>query len=239
VNNRKNYNSIVFLTVYLGLVLVGGSAQVLANAATPRLFDIKTEIEFKDEFDNKPDDDEKINFTGSLDRYFDDVEKFIIDLHKLHRIEKFDLDYDKFEISQPDIAPCNIEGDFISRIQFSGDVANRWLEPAIKDARHSFADWNILSDCLEDTKSVKLKLSYDKTELKVEIFTPKSSAKRAEFLAEQFDQASKIYKVDEEKTIVKSIYENTTFRAENNQIFIVTRLPRGSIDSLLAEKDAQ
>lgn len=49
MSNRRNYNSIVFLTVYLGLVLVGGSPQILAQAATPRLFDIKTEIEFKED----------------------------------------------------------------------------------------------------------------------------------------------------------------------------------------------
>ena len=61
MSNRKNYNSIVFLTVYLGLVLVGGSAQVLAQAATPRLFDIKTEIKFNDDLDNKPDDEQALS----------------------------------------------------------------------------------------------------------------------------------------------------------------------------------
>ncbi|HEX9960497.1 MAG TPA: hypothetical protein VGB00_06170, partial [Pyrinomonadaceae bacterium] len=34
------------------------------------------------------------------------------------------------------------------------------------------------------------------------------------------------------------ILTNTEVRSENNQVFIVTRLPRGSIDSLLA-KNAQ
>jgi hypothetical protein len=29
------------------------------------------------------------------------------------------------------------------------------------------------------------------------------------------------------------VYENTSVTFENNQVFIVTRLPRGSIDSLL------
>ncbi len=247
MSNRKNYNSIVFLTVYLGLVLVGGSAQVLANAATPRLFDIKTEIEFKDEFDNKPDDEEKINFAGSLENYFDDVESLIKDLQKLHKIEKFDLDYDTFEISEQSFVPCDVEGCPVGQSQREARIDNRWVEPAIIDARYSFAEWDFLSGCLKDTKafkdgtstSVKLKLSYDKTELKVEISAPKSSVKRAEFLAEQFNQASKIHEIDEEKTIVKSIYEHTTFKSENNQVFIVTRLPRGSIDSLLAEKDAQ
>ena len=54
--NRRNYNSIVFLTVYLGLVLVGATPQVLAHAATNSMFDLRNEIEYTDEFDNKPED---------------------------------------------------------------------------------------------------------------------------------------------------------------------------------------
>ena len=35
------------------------------------------------------------------------------------------------------------------------------------------------------------------------------------------------------------IYENTKISAENNQVFVVTRLPRASIDELLAETNAK
>lgn len=60
MNNRKNYNSIVFLTtlsVYLGLVLVGGATpSVLGQAATTRNFDIKSEIVVEDDLDKKPDE---------------------------------------------------------------------------------------------------------------------------------------------------------------------------------------
>src|SRR4051812_6725774 len=58
MEKRKGQNSILFLTtlgVYLGLVLVGGTPQVLANAATTRHFDIKDEIEFQDKLDKDPD----------------------------------------------------------------------------------------------------------------------------------------------------------------------------------------
>ena len=56
----KSYNRIVFLTtlsVYLGLVLVSGSACNLSHSATTKSFDIKNEIEFKDDLDNNPDKD--------------------------------------------------------------------------------------------------------------------------------------------------------------------------------------
>jgi hypothetical protein len=247
MSNRKNYNSIVFLTtlsVYLGLVLVGGATpSVLAQAALTRNFDIKNEIVVEDDLDKKPDDDEKLNFSGSLEKYFDDVESFFNDLQKLHKIEKFDLDYDAFEVNELGFVPCNVDGDPIRTVYSDGKIDNRWLEPAIVEAVWDFREWIFLSDCLKHEKykngistSTNLKLIYDKSELKIEVSGFKSSPQRAEQLAAKFNQASKSYEIDEEKSIVKKIHETTSFKSENNQIFIVTRLPRGSIDALLAEK---
>ena len=61
MSNPKNYNSIVFLTtlsVYLGLVLIGGTPPVLAHAAMTQQFDIQSEIEVKDNLDKKPDEND-------------------------------------------------------------------------------------------------------------------------------------------------------------------------------------
>ena len=56
----KNQNSILFLTtlgVYLGLVLAGAAPQAIASgAAMSRNFDIRDEIEFKDDVDDDPDE---------------------------------------------------------------------------------------------------------------------------------------------------------------------------------------
>jgi hypothetical protein len=61
VKERNKNNSIIFLTtlsVYLGLVLVGGAmSPVLAQAATTRNFNIQDEIEVKDDLDKKPGND--------------------------------------------------------------------------------------------------------------------------------------------------------------------------------------
>ena len=58
MSQRNKNNSIIFLTtlsVYLGLVLVGGAmSPVLAQAALTRNFDIQDEIEVKDDLDKKP-----------------------------------------------------------------------------------------------------------------------------------------------------------------------------------------
>jgi len=252
MSHRKNYNSLVFLTtlsVYLGLVLVGGAVapSVLAQAALTRDFDIKSEIVLEDDLDKKPDNDELINFADSLGSYFDEVETLIKDLKEFQKADKFNLDVNGFEINRQLNAACNVNGDPVAKSTLSiKNFGERLLQVDVNNAVSAFSGWEYLSDCLKDEKSgksfstsSKLKLSYDNTELKVEISAPKLTRQRSEFLAERFNQTYSTYKIDEEKPVVRIIHENTSFKSENNQIFIVTRLPRGSIDSLLAQKDAQ
>jgi hypothetical protein len=84
LNNRKNQNSILVLAtlgVYLGLVLAGATPQVLAQAAMTRQFDVRDEIEAKDDVDRKPDDaltdltessrqEIEAKVSASIDRFF-------------------------------------------------------------------------------------------------------------------------------------------------------------------------
>ena len=244
MTSGKNYNSIVFLTtlsVYLGLVLVGGTPPVLAHAAMTRHFDIQTEVEVKDDLDKKPDD-EKIDFPQTIADYYKNLSRFIGDLQKLHQIEK----YDKFEISESGFISCNVAGDPVHRAETTQRIDNRWLEPSITDAKYSFENWNFLSDCLKDDKfktgvstSSNLKLSYDNSELKVKVSAFKLSQQRAEWLRQKFNQAVKIYEIDEDDSIVEQLHKFTTIKSENNQVFIITNLPRASIGSLFANKNAQ
>lgn len=247
----KNYNSIVFLTtlsVYLGLVLAGGAGapQVLAQAALTRNFDVQIEAEIKDDLDNKPDADEEIkNLADSLGRYFDRVEYLAQDLRKLHSIEKFDLSSERFQVAKNLFKFCDTDGKPLGVGQVEEDISpigNWWVVAATKDAIYRFEDWNKFSDCLpsgkveqSNAKTSVIKISYDKTGgLKVELVIDKGSKQFAGHLAANFNRAFKIYKVREDEPIVKEISKNTSFKSENNQVFIVTRLPRGSIDTLPA-----
>jgi hypothetical protein len=247
MSDRKNYNSIVFLTtlsVYLSLVLVGGVApSVLAQAATTRGFDIKSEIVVEDDLDKKPDD-ENNDFSSSLANYFNDVGSFITELQKLHEINGFDLNTDRFAINRQSSTACNVDGDPTARsTSISKSFGNYPFESAVTAAGSFFDGWSGLSNCLPDERTEKafsnrseLKLFYDNAELRIEISAPKLTKQKAEFLAERFIQAASIYKPDEAKPVVKILHEHTFFRSENNQVFIVTRLPRAALDSLLAEK---
>jgi hypothetical protein len=62
MTNRKAQNSILFLTtlsVYLGLVLVGGSP-VFAHAALTQRFELVNELETDDDLDKKPGDGQAV-----------------------------------------------------------------------------------------------------------------------------------------------------------------------------------
>ena len=245
MSKQHKNNSIIFLTtlsVYLGLVLVGGAmSPVLVQAATTRNFNVQDEIEVKDDLDNKPSDEELKKLSGAIGNYFEDLTSFLEDLKRLHGIEKFDLDFDTFAFNEQSFIPCNYKGDPVPRRgEISQRIDNRWLEPAITDASYKTEHWDFLSDCLPDDKfktaaSAKINLSYDKSEFKYEIFITKDSPQKAKHLGENFAQAFKLYKPDEEEIIAGKLYEKTSFKSENNQVFIITRLPRGSLDELVKQ----
>lgn len=243
MSQRNKNNSIIFLTtlsVYLGLVLVGGAmSPVLAQAATTRNFNVQDEIEVKDDLDNNPDDD-LINPSGLTDNYFDNLKDFVENIQKLHQIEKFDLDFDSFYLEELSSSQCDLETvrKIISTSNV-GKINNRWLTPAVVEATNSFEDYGFIGDCLpnksfDNNKAVSygLKIVYDKSLLKFEVSLTKESPQKAEKLLEKFNQSYNLYEVDKDEIIVKQIYEHTSFKSENNQVFIITRLPRGSLDEL-------
>lgn len=251
MSNSKNYNSIFFLTtlsVYLGLVLVGATPSVLAQqAALTQKFEIKNEIEVEDDLDKNPDDDDAIELSGATGGYFNDLESLIEDLRKLHQIEKFNLNFDTFNFVKSQNVECGLDTIRRATVVSNIDNIDRWLKPAIIDSTYSFEGYGFLGDCLsnetfKNKKAVnyELKISYDKSSFKFELSLTKESKQKAEQLLNRFNEAYNIYKPDDEEIIVKKIYENTTFKSENNQVFIVTNLPRAAIDELLADnKDAQ
>ena len=81
MSNRKNQQSILVLAtlgVYLGLVLIGATPQVLAQAAMTRQFSVKDEVEVKDDLDDAPP-----RSGVELEGYVSDTEKFLSSLRDL------------------------------------------------------------------------------------------------------------------------------------------------------------
>ena len=228
MSKGKSYNRIVFLTtlsVYLGLVLVGGTAPVLAHSALTKHFDIRNEIEFKDDLDNKPDNEEIENSSK---------EDFPTLIAKLLNEIKENIESGKI--------PISISKDFHYAAEFgqyqygsgsaTGAEHNNNFDFIIQNAIHEKFQRKAfeLSDYIEGYRNARVSVEAVAGNWSLKIsFSKSNAAQFAEFLNREFSSSADSTK----DKLLKQIYENTQAASENNQVFIVTRLPRGSIDSLL------
>ncbi len=194
MSNSKSYNQILFITtlsVYLGLVLVGASPQVLAQAALTSKFDIKDQIEKQDDLDRNPEDV---------------VQDFLSEYESLVA-----------ELAQPESLTNSNE-------HRSSDVS--------QDVRS-----RIVFDKLPNLfRSADLFLGrkLDDSVLKIKLNLKTSGQTSVSFLSEATNSFSQLLKVS--KNIPeKIIFQSTTVTSADNQVIISTRLPRGSIDSLLKQ----
>ena len=243
----KAQNSILLLTtlgVYIGLLVAGGAApQVLAHSATTRSFEISDEIEVKDDIDRDPD--ELISARLSLVTYFQDVEYFVSTLTRLGGTERFDIAADTFDVTQTTQLPCvpaNKVGSYTANKFVS---ANEKLRPSLESFSKLLTDGYSLGDCLpgsrfapDEATDSKFNFHLDKAEFAVEVIVRKSSPQNAKMLADALAAAARALRDEPAETVRLKLYEATRFRAENDQIFVVTRLPRAGLDPLLA-KDAK
>lgn len=232
MSNRKNYNSIFFLTVYLGLVLVGATPQVLAQAAMTRQFDIKSEIVIGDDLDKKPDED----------LFLSSVVNLVKELDKISQKGEFDWNV-KDELQIEDLSIC--EGEkYPSYLSFGSitEEADKVIkEFAVELARKAFSE-----RCDHNSESLdSQKLDFDfalnnrdliiKTKISGDYDIP---LKVKSFVNNLTANLSRI-KASKKATSEKVVAENTKILTENDQVFIVTRLPRGSIDAVLYRKSAK
>lgn len=214
MNNRKNYNSIVFLTtlsVYLGLVLVGGAVapSVLAQAATTRGFDIKNEIVIEDDLDKKPDDETCSELKSKSDeadsQFIGQYAKMILAIANLSKINGYEITINaSYGFAEDD----ELLGELFPTIR--KDLAINGFNYSL-DKNKFFSRFNLKSRLDNDISPV----SYS------------------------YNSSLSFLRCESQNKPENVILKNTQITYENNQVFIVTRLPRGSIDALLAQKDAQ
>jgi hypothetical protein len=244
VSKAKGHNSILFLTtlgVYLGLVLVGGAApHVYAHAATTRHFEISDEIEVTDDLDKDPDGD-KSSLSDSIGVYLQDVEFFLRGLTRLNQAGKFDPRSDTFEVGQTTLLPCvpaNKTGSYTAD-QFV--TANESLRPSLEWFSKRLTDGYSLADCLPSphfnggkAAASRFVFKLDKDAFTVEVRVKKASRDEAGRLFVEIKQSYSLFDPTEKNPVRREVFNHTSFRAENDQTFVVTRLPRADLDSLLA-----
>ena len=243
MTNRKPQNSILVLAtlgVYLGLVLAGATPQVLANAAMTRQFNVKDEIEVKDDLDKKPDD-ERSPVTASVQVYLNDVEYFLASLGRLKDKGKFDPKRDTFSVAQTTLLPCvdsNLAGRYTPiRFDSTSEASRPTLEHFSRDMVYGYS----LGDCITNNEfngvtaaDSRFTFTLDNKAFSVNITVKKQSSQRALDLLRELESTLRLYSTQENTKLRQSIIANTAFSADNDQIFVVTRLPRAGLDTLLA-----
>lgn len=235
MTTRKSHNSIVFLTtLYLGLVLVGAAPQALSFAALTRNFDIQNEVEAKDDLDNKPDNEEievfsKDDFPALFAQFLQEIKEEV----------------DSGKILLPIQTDFYTNGDFYkSEFASGGGSGGGSISSTVSDQHLSFFTQNAVNQKFrskafeladfdsKNSKNVKINLEANSTDLSLQISFGKSNAEQfAEFLNQEFSSSAALVK----NKLTKEIYENTKVISENNQVFVITRLPRGSLDALLTD----
>ena len=245
MEKRKGQNSILFvatLGVYLGLVLAGATPQVMAvqRGAMTRNFDISDEIEFKDDLDNKPDED-RSSLNDSVGVYLQDVEGLIAALGSLNKKGLFDTASSPFDVAQTVFLPCepaNTVGSYTpKKFENVNASARPYLERFSKQLTYGYS----LGDCIStplfhDKQAVASDFNFklDKKAFSIAITVKKSSPQSATELAAALPPTLKAFREKTETAVRQKILDSTTVRSNADQVFIVTRLPRASIDSLIA-----
>ena len=243
MTNRKTQNSILVLAtlgVYLGLVLAGATPQIIAQTTGKR--DLRAELIGK-----YPCPNSLIN--GETDK---DIHPFEFDLanhlRELAEATKVRLEIVRanepgknfslpFFYRQVDYAPYFVRG---KKEEYEWNQhGSKWASAAhagqIAELHSHFL--TPLADCNGlETKRLSLASSafrMDEGGVRLNLFVRRSSILRANSLADSLNTLfSEQAKAVSEPN--KSVYDNTKALARGRVVFIVTRLPRAGLDSLLA-----
>lgn len=228
------------LGVYLGLALAGAAPQVLAHAALTRGFDIKDEIGQKDDLD-KDQNDERSPVAVSLQVYLEDVEHFLKALRNYRLKGTFDPRTDGFEVSQATMLPC-VDGNMTGRYTaLAFKNKSEAVRPSLEWFTKLLTDGFSLADCIandnfngtEATNS-RFVFKLDKEDFQVEVAVKKKNATDAATLASDLTNSLRVFAAGQPDAYRKAVVANTTFRSDNDQVFVVTRLARAALDPLLA-----
>ena len=202
-----------------------------------RQFDVKDEIELKDDLDKNPNGRLPAD---AIENYFYHVESFLDDLKALPDKDLLRSLTSPFEVVRTTALPC-VKGNRVGSSDGSNKVESELIWPYLSQLANRLSNGYDLGDCLAnekfgDSKATVsgLQLRLDKNELSIQVDVQKSSFHSAGLLSDVLTSELASHDWANESRICQQILANTSFRSENDQVFIVTRLPRAGLDSLLA-----
>ncbi len=221
MSERNKNNSMIFLTtlsVYLGLVLVGATPSVSAQAISEK----RVETDYLA--------DEKI-----LAEYVSAFQKLFVVSKELsvEYSEELKAVYGK-EIKDGEYKlNCfyNINRDFSQTI--TGIGGRTTYEPKFQPSLEKLN--KIFPHTIEEDKpQIKINLALSDKDFSLKVTAYQDSDEQAAQIYNSYVNELSRIKI-QQLGQSQIIYQNTEISRENNQIFIVTRLPRGSLDELLKQ----
>lgn len=256
MTNRKNQNSILVLAtlgVYLGLVLVGATPQILAQAAMTKQFNVKDEIEVKDDLDKKPKND--LNpLIQTIHIYFQDLDGYLLDVQKAD--ERLHANYDSNEAKiagnylgvykrDPESvlpAPCYRIGD--SNRPFDLEtVAHATILPILLNPQYVDENWSWAPmACNPRDGSKRAEVPFTEIEvsgtqkgvLTYQLSIKPLSTGQTSILFNNLRRTFERFDTADFNDRQKVLWKNTKLTQTEDKVLIVTRLPRAGLDSLLA-----
>jgi hypothetical protein len=233
MSKTKSYNQIIFLTtlsVYLGLVLVGASPQVLAQAALTSKFEIKDQIEKKDDLDKKPDGNP--NF-----KEFDIANALSVLLNDLQELNAKNSDNENFYWRRERVVSLDnsieVKNSSSSNDRSKDSIFEKFFDSIDNEQFRGLADF-VKSEKRSKNISFEVYPTLE-SNIKLLISFQKENKENANYLADLLN-VEFAYRANKAKqNLAKLVYQNTLVITENNQVFIVTRLPRAAIDSLIKQ----
>ncbi|MGE3465584.1 MAG: hypothetical protein AB7J13_01515 [Pyrinomonadaceae bacterium] len=243
MTNTRSKNSIIALAtlgVYIGLLMAGGTPVLGHQAAMTRNFDVKDELELKEKLDKKPDD-ERSPVTASVQIFLEDIEYFLASLERLRSKGRFDPNHDKFYVAQNTLLPCidsNLAGRYTPvRFETTSADSRRALEYFSRGMQYGY----LLGDCVVNAEfngvnaaESRFSFGLDDREFQVNVSVRKDSPQRAAALAREVEASMRLYSGDGSPAIRRRLIETTAVRSANDQVSVVTRLPRAGLVSLLS-----
>lgn len=244
MKKQKGYNSIFFLTtlsVYFGLLLVGTSPSVLAQQVIlTSKFDVQKEVESEDDLDKNPEDE-------GLDQYFlirldNALNAFVEDLRKLRRQGKYN-----FRGKEEIIGGCTHTFCSDKIVDATSTYIDSWVATEFENLRKNLDVGADREDSQvpkfverlngeQGTLSCKdfgLEFLIDSTTFQVKISFSQDSSNKAFSTVSNLNTLFANRAASATKDSSRKFYQNTTAKYENNQVFVITRLPRGSLDALV------
>lgn len=205
-------------------------------------FNIKDEIQVTDDLDKKPTAPDDLDADASAIenlKIAEAIQDFISDLKKLEKIEKYDPKNDSIFSHKA----WRERSDSTNTESKSSDIYNTWLETAVIQLISTAENDSVgnISDILpicegRDCREFRVSVESTANDLSLSFTFTKSTQERAKANVQRFNEIFVAKKIGLKKTTILPIYENTKVTFENNQILIVTRLPRAGLDAKLATR---